>query len=36
MDGNWNRWRVILLVPFVMVQALWNKLTGPWQRRRKT
>ena len=35
MDGNWNRWWVILLVLFVLVQALWHKLTGWWQRRRR-
>ena len=35
MDGNWNRWWVILLVPFVMVQAGWKKVTGWWQRRRR-
>jgi hypothetical protein len=36
MDGKWGKWWVILLLPIVLVQAAWNRLTGPWQRRRKT
>lgn len=34
MDGKWGKWWVILLLPFVLLQALWLTLAGWWTRRR--
>ena len=33
MDGKWGKWWVILLLPFVLIQAAWNKLTATLRRR---
>lgn len=33
MDGKWDKWWVVLLLPVVLVQAAWARLSALWRRR---
>lgn len=32
MDGKWDKWWMVLLVPAALAQVAWAKLAGLWRK----